>query len=94
MKARKPLLFLMAFAALPTLYAAECNNNPPPPPPGERRPPHHFDPALCNGKTPGAAIEVKAPDGKILKGTCQLVFLPAPPPGDQPGGAPGNAPKP
>jgi len=66
----------------------------PPPPPmhhrhGDMKGPPPFDPALCQGKTPGTAIELRMPDGGLVRGSCQLVFLP-----DMPGQAPapGKAP--
>jgi len=79
------VLLVLLLAASPLIQAAEGNGKPPPPP-------NHFDPALCKGVAPGAVLELKSPEGRIIKGTCQLVFLPdrpdhpdcpadAPPPG-------------
>ena len=82
MKTSKILLLALLLASSPFIQAAEGGDNPPPPPHGDRKgpPPPHFDPSLCKDKAPGATVEVKSPDGKTIKGTCQLVFLPERPP--------------
>ncbi|HEY9104795.1 hypothetical protein [Chitinimonas sp.] len=55
------------------------------PPQGGRPPgPPPIDTASCAGKAVGTATQITTPDGRVLKGTCQLAFVPdfkdAPPP--------------
>ena len=87
MKLATPLACLMAMTLAASAQAAD--NNPPPPPPhrGEMKGPPPFDPALCQNKAPGTPVETKTPDGHLIRGKCQLVFLPDPPP-DRPAGPP------
>lgn len=58
-------------------FAAE-GGEPPPPPHGDSRkgPPPMFDASLCKGKAAGDTVETTAPDGKTIRGTCQLMFVP------------------
>ena len=60
-----------------TSFAGD-GGEPPPPPHGEGRrgPPPVFDASACKGKEAGDAVETTMPDGKTIRGTCQLVFLP------------------
>ena len=74
-----PALLILFLAAMPLASAAECGHPPPPPPRGEMKGPPPFDPALCKDKAAGTVIEVTTPDGRAMRGTCQLVFLPARP---------------
>jgi len=69
MKIHTSVLLALLLAASPLIQAAEGNGKPPPPP-------NHFDPALCKGVAPGTVLEFKSPEGRTIKGTCQLVFLP------------------
>lgn len=80
MKAPGPALLILTLATTPAVFAAECGN-PPPPPRTEMKGPPPFDSALCKDKAAGTAVETTAPDGRAIKGSCQLVFLP-----DRPGG--------
>jgi len=70
MKTHWLILLTLLLAAISPVQAAEGNGKPPPP-----HPPNFFDPALCKGMAPGAVLEFKSPEGKTIKGTCQLVFL-------------------
>lgn len=76
----KYLLIPISFLAAASVYSAEPATPVPPPPPhrhhGEMKGPPPFDPALCRDKAVGATVEIKTPDGRPLKGKCQLVFLP------------------
>ena len=45
--------------------------------------PPPFDPALCKDKAVGTAVEATTPDGRTVRGTCQLVFLPERPAGQE-----------
>ena len=88
LKTIKTVLLALLLTATPLLQAADGGNPPPPPP-------HHFDPALCKDKAPGTVLEVKSPEGKTIKGSCQLVFLPdRPDRSDRPDGPPPKAGKP
>ncbi|MFT3963565.1 hypothetical protein [Propionivibrio sp.] len=78
-----PVLLVLALAASSPASAGDCGP-PPPPPRGEMKGPPPFDPALCNDKAAGTAVEITAPDGRTVRGTCQLVFLPDRPPGQEP----------
>jgi hypothetical protein len=49
----------------------------------DTKPPPPIDPELCKGKTAGAVVETKTPDGRSITGTCQLVFLPNRPASDE-----------
>lgn len=80
MKALGPALLILTLATMTAVFAADYGN-PPPPPRGEMKGPPPFDPALCKDKVAGTVVEATAPDGRAIKGTCQLVFLP-----DRPGG--------
>ena len=73
-----PIACLLAIAVTGPCRASEASP-PPPPPLGERKGPPPFDPALCQSKAPGTPLETKTPDGRTLRGKCQLVFLPDPP---------------
>ena len=87
-----PIACLLAIAVTAPARAADTNSPPPPPPHrGDRMGPPPFDPALCQNKAPGATVETKTPDGRTIRGKCQLVFLPDPPPagaGSAPAGKP------
>ena len=93
MKATTPLLIPLSFFAAAAACAADPAPTradfpaPPPPPPhhqhGDMKGPPPFDLSLCQGKAPGSAIEVRMPDGRTVRGSCQLVFLP-----EMPGQAP------
>jgi len=85
MKNCRPALLILALVAASATYAAECGNPPPPPCCERKGPPPQMDPALCKDKAAGAVVEMKTPDGKTIKGTCQLVFLPERPAGERPG---------
>jgi hypothetical protein len=82
MKAARLLLATML--AIPAAAACAAEPCPPPPPRGEMKGPPPFDPALCKDKAAGTAVEITAPDGRTVRGTCQLVFLPDRPPGQEP----------
>lgn len=88
-----PTIFAAAAACAADTAPASAVSAPPPPPMhhrhGDMKGPPPFDPALCQGKAPGTAIELRMPDGGLLRGSCQLVFLP-----DMPGQtpAPGKVP--
>ena len=84
MKIITPIACLLAIAVTGPCRASEAS--PPPPPHGERKGPPPFDPALCQSKAPGTPLETKTPDGRTIRGKCQLVFLPDPP--DRPVGLP------
>ena len=84
MKITTPIACLLAIAVTGPCRASEAS--PPPPPHGERKGPPPFDPALCQSKAPGTPLETKTPDGRTIRGKCQLVFLPDPP--DRPVGPP------
>lgn len=79
----KPSHMILA-SMLAATAAVACATDPanPPVPRHERRPPPPPDPALCKDKAAGASIEATTQDGRTIKGTCQLVFLPDRPPGD------------
>ncbi|SDG92798.1 hypothetical protein [Propionivibrio dicarboxylicus] len=92
MKLIPSLLIPLSIFAAAVAHAAEpapANTGAPAP---NSPPPHHrhgdmkgpppFDPALCQGKAPGTVVELRMPDGRALRGSCQLVFLP-----DMPGQA-------
>ena len=79
-----PIACLLAIAVTGPCRASEAS--PPPPPHGERKGPPPFDPALCQSKAPGTPLETKTPDGRTIRGKCQLVFLPDP--SDRPVGLP------
>ena len=83
-----PIACLLAIAVTVPCRASDTSNPPAPPPPphGERKGPPPFDPALCQSKAPGTPLETKTPDGRTIRGKCQLVFLPDPP--DRPVGLP------
>lgn len=92
MKPIRPLLIPLSIFAAAAAGAAEpapvsTVALPPSPPPhhrhGDMKGPPPFDPALCQGKAPGTAIELRMPDGGLMRGSCQLVFLP-----EMPGQAP------
>ena len=87
MKLAAPLACLMVITLVTAAHAADNNPPPPPPPRGEMKGPPPFDPALCQNKAPGTVVETKMPDGRMLRGKCQLVFLPDPPT-DRPAGSP------
>ena len=71
------LLLTLAFTAIPALAVAECGNPPPPPPRGGfKAPPPPMDTSLCKDKAAGTVVETTTPEGRTIKGTCQLVFLP------------------
>lgn len=84
MKIITPIACLLAIAVTGPCRASEAS--PPPPPHGERKGPPPFDPALCQSKAPGTPLETKTPDGRTIRGKCQLVFLPDP--SDRPVGLP------
>ena len=73
------LFLILPIAAIPAIAVAECD--PPPPPRGEMRaPPPPIDSIICKDKAAGTVIETTTPDGRTIKGICQLVFLPDRPP--------------
>ncbi len=74
---RPSLLILTA-----VITSAACAHDGPPPR-EMKGPPPHFDASLCKDKAPGTAVETTTPDGRTIKGTCQLVFLPERPPRDE-----------
>ena len=82
MKTPHSVLLILALGFTTTLFANECGYPPPPPPPphhphGDMKgPPPRFDASLCQDKAAGTVVETTTPDGRIIKGTCQLVFLP------------------
>ena len=79
-------LLILAFATIPVLASAECGperGHLAPPPQGGHKAPPPIDPELCKGKTAGAVVETKTPDGRSITGTCQLVFLPNRPASDE-----------
>ena len=84
-RALAPVLPILFLAAAPLASAADCGHPPPPPPPprSEMKGPPPFDPALCKDKAAGTAVEATAPDGRTVRGTCQLVFLPERPTGQE-----------
>lgn len=98
MKPIPTLLIPLSLLAIAAAHAAEPSpasappvpNAPPPHRHGDMKGPPPFDPALCQGKAPGTAVELRAPDGRLLRGSCQLVFLPDPP-GQTPGQGPASA---
>lgn len=85
MKALHATLLAAAIALTTSTWAFDGGNPPPPrdemraPPPP---PPPMFDANLCKGKAAGTVVETTAPDGRTIKGTCQVVFLPERPPCD------------
>ena len=80
MKALRPALLILTS----TIAFTACAHEGLPPPPREHKgPPPHFDASLCKDKAPGTVIETTTPDGRTIKGTCQLVFLPERPPRDE-----------
>lgn len=86
MRVITPIACLLAIAVTAPCRASDASPPPPPPHHCERKGPPLFDPALCQGKAPGTPLETKTPDGRTLRGKCQLVFLPDPP--DRPTGPP------
>ena len=67
-----------------TIASAACAHDVPPPPNREMKgPPPHFDASRCKDKAPGTVVETTTPDGRTIKGTCQLVLLPERPPRDE-----------
>ena len=79
-----PAVLIFFLTAAPLASAADCGPPPPPPPPrGEMKGPPPFDPALCKDKAVGTAVEATTPDGRTVRGTCQLVFLPERPAGQE-----------
>lgn len=83
MKHLRPAVLVLTLAAASAAFAGDCGNPPPPPPRGgEMKGPPPFDPALCKDKAAGATVEATTPDGRAIKGTCQLVFLPDRPAGE------------
>lgn len=80
MKALGPALLILNLATTTAVFAADYGN--PPPPRGEMKGPPPFDPARCKDKAAGTVVENTAPDGRTIKGTCQLVFLPDRPAGE------------
>ena len=82
-KTLAPALLILFLAVAPLISAAECGHPPPPPPRGEMKGPPPFDPALCKDKAAGTAVEATAPDGRTVRGTCQLFFLPERPTGQE-----------
>lgn len=81
MKALGAALLTLTLATTTAAFAADCGN-PPPPPRGDMKGPPPFDPALCKDKAAGTMVETTAPDGRAIKGTCQLVFVPDRPAGE------------
>lgn len=79
MNVLKYLLLPLSLLALSGVHAAESKLPPPPPPHGGMKGPPPFDPALCHDKAIGTKVETQTPDGRVIKGKCQLVFLPEPP---------------
>jgi len=81
MQALRPALLILTSTLAFTACAHEGM------PPRDQRdhmvPPPHFDASLCKDKAPGTAVETTTPDGRTIKGTCQLVFLPERPPRDE-----------
>lgn len=55
-------------------------------------PPPRMDTTACKDKAVGAAVETTLPDGRVLKGTCQLVLVPDHPAGGPHDGAPPEGP--
>ncbi|MFB0934499.1 MAG: hypothetical protein QMB52_01900 [Propionivibrio sp.] len=82
MKTLQPTILILAMAMASAPYAAECGNPPPPPPRGEMKGPPQFDASLCKDKAAGTAVETTTSDGRTIKGTCQVVFLPDRPSGE------------
>ena len=78
MKALRPSLLILAS----TLAFSACAHEGPPPR-DHKGPPPHFDASLCTDKAPGTVVETTTPDGRTIKGSCQLVFLPERPPRDE-----------
>ena len=80
----KPSQLILA-SMLAATAAVACATDPvnAPPPRHEMRPPPPPDPALCMDKAPGASVETTTPDGRTIKGTCQLIFLPERPAGER-----------
>lgn len=76
------LLLTLPFATIPAFAIAECGNLPPPPRGEMKAPPPPFDTRLCKDKAAGTVIETTDHDGRTLKGTCQVVFLPERPPAE------------
>lgn len=83
----KILLSLLALSASTLTYAG-CGGDGPPLPPrhGQRNGPPPIDTAACKGKSSGETVEITLPDGKTLKGSCQLAFIPERPAGAPPAG--------
>lgn len=64
------LLALLGATAGPALADGQ-------PPQGGRPPgPPPIDTTTCAGKAAGTATQITTPDGRVLKGTCQLAFVP------------------
>ena len=70
------LTVLSSLLVLTSSTVAGEGGEPPPPHDGRKGPPPMFDASLCKGKTAGATVETTAPDGKTIRGTCQLMFVP------------------
>lgn len=70
------LLVSVALTAPVSVLAGDAAEGPrggaPHQPPGP--PPEAL--AACKGKTPGATASLTTPDGKTVKGVCELVFRP------------------
>lgn len=64
---------MAAFAADPT-----GTDHPPRPPGGMGPPPEAL--AACQGKAAGTAVSITLADGKVITGTCQIMFRPDRPP--------------
>lgn len=106
MKAIHVLLPPLAMLAIATAHAtdpapvnadAPAPNGPPPPHRhSDMKWPPPFDPAPCQGKAPGTTVTVRTPDGRPMRGSCQVIFVPEmpaqPPRASPPAGAAGTRP--
>ena len=79
----KALCFFAAACAtalsMATFAADTAGTDRPPRPPGGMGPPPEVL-AACQGKAVGTAVSVTLPDGKVITGTCQIMFRPDRPP--------------
>lgn len=71
------IVFALTTSVAASLAIADDCTRPPPPPrhggPGEMSQEMLNQ---CKGKEAGSVIEVKMPDGRSMKGTCQMMFVP------------------
>ena len=67
-----------AFSIAASAADPSSTDRPPRPPGGMGPPPEAL--AACQGKAAGSAVSITRADGKVITGTCQIMFRPDRPP--------------